>query len=406
MYETVRDTLATAIRELVIPVDPVALTDCLGLLDQLHATVTTAVGDFDRAEAWRESGAVNMTAWLKSTGRSARNAHGMARTARRLGDLPVLAEAYRNGTLSSGQVQAIVVNLNDAITPLFAWAEPDLVPTLAAMSVADVATAMQAWAQAAKDSLIDPTDPEPARPERHLHVSRTMNGRRELSGSLDPEAGAITETALRLAATDDVDGEPERTPAERRADALVDILRYFLDHQQTHRGGRHRPHLNVFLDLDDIDADDEATGWLPDGTTVSASTILRLACDAGVHRVITEGRSSILDYGTTTRTVPASLFNALVARDRHCRFGDCDRPPQWCEAHHVREWQHGGPTELGNLVLECSRHHHLVHQPGWHTKLLPDATYKITTPTGRVIQSRPPGRPPDLFERPERGSGP
>ncbi|HMG43641.1 MAG TPA: DUF222 domain-containing protein, partial [Acidimicrobiales bacterium] len=222
MYETVRDTLATAIWELVIPVDPVALTDCLGLLDRLHATVTTAVGDFDRAEGWRESGAVNMTAWLKSTGCSARNAHGMARTARRLGDLPVLAEAYRNGTLSSGQVQAIVVNLNDAITPLFAWAEPDLVPTLAAMSVSDVATAMQAWAQAAKDSLIDPTDPEPARPERRLHLSRTMNGRRELSGSLDPEAGAITETALRLASTDDVEGEPERSPAERRADALVD----------------------------------------------------------------------------------------------------------------------------------------------------------------------------------------
>ena len=270
-------------------------------------------------------------------------------------------------------------------------------PTLASMSVADVTTAMQAWAQAAKDSLVDPADPEPARPERRLHLSRTMNGRRELSGSLDPEAGAIAETALRLAQTDDVDGEPERSPAERRADALVDVLRFFLDHQQTRRGGRHRPHLNVFLDYEDLVGDPKPTGWLFDGTVLDSATIRRLACDAGVHRVVTEGRSSILDYGTTTRTIPANLFNALVARDQYCRFGDCDRPPQWCEAHHVEHWEHGGPTELGNLVLSCSRHHHLVHQPGWHAKLLPDGTYEVTGPSGQVIESRPPGRPPDLF---------
>ncbi|HMG42220.1 MAG TPA: DUF222 domain-containing protein [Acidimicrobiales bacterium] len=397
MFERVRDVLKAAIGELVVPVDAAALTDSLALLDQLTARVVDGIGAFDRAEAWSDSGAVSMTAWLRSTGCSARNAHAMARTARRLGDLPVLAEAYRNGTLSSGQVQAIVVNLNDAVTPLFAWAEADLVPTLAAMPVVDVAAAMQTWAQAAKDSLVDPADPEPARPERRLHLSRTMDGRRELSGSLDAEAGAIAETALRLASTDDVDGEPGRTPAERRADALVDILRFFLDHQQTHRGGRHRPHLNVFLDHDDLGDAPGSSGWLPDGTLLDGATLRRLACDAGVHRVITQGRSSILDYGTTTRTIPANLFNALVARDRHCRFGDCDRPAEWCDAHHVTHWADGGPTELGNLVLGCSRHHHLVHQPGWHAKLLPDGTYLVSTPNGHTIESRPSGRPPDLF---------
>jgi hypothetical protein len=233
-----------------------------------------------------------------------------------------------------------------------------------------------------------------------------MDGRREISGSLDAEAGAIAETALRLASTDDVEGEPERTPAERRADALVDILRFFLDHQQTHRGGRHRPHLNVFLDHDDLgDAHGGGgSGWLPDGTRLDGATLRRLACDAGVHRVITKGRSSILDYGTTTRTIPANLFNALVARDRHCRFGDCDRPAEWCDAHHVTHWADGGPTEIGNLVLGCSRHHHLVHQPGWHAKLLPDGTFVVTSPNGRTIESQPPGRPPDLFGRQRRAA--
>jgi hypothetical protein len=50
----------------------------------------------------------------------------------------------------------------------------------------------------------------------------------------------------------------------------------------------------------------------------------------------------------------------------------------------------GGPTCPENLVLQCSRHHHLLHSPGWDAKLLPDATLVVTTPDGRTLESRPP----------------
>jgi hypothetical protein len=43
-------------------------------------------------------------------------------------------------------------------------------------------------------------------------------------------------------------------------------------------------------------------------------------------------RSAILDYGTTTGTIPAPLYNALVVRDRHCRFPGCDRPAAGAKA--------------------------------------------------------------------------
>jgi hypothetical protein len=51
-------------------------------------------------------------------------------------------------------------------------------------------------------------------------------------------------------------------------------------------------------------------------------------------------------------------------------------------------------------VLLCSRHHHLLHRPGWHTKLLPDATLEITNPTGHIRTSHPPAthRAPPLRE--------
>jgi Domain of unknown function (DUF222) len=383
--------LAHAIDDLDLPVDCGVLTEAFALADRLNAKLLAAVGEHDTAELWRDDGATSMAAWLRHhTGRSGRDAARCASTARRLRQLPVTAAAYRDGVLSGGQVQAIVANLKDRTVDLFAHHEAQLVPELAALSVADTAVAMQDWARRADAVVGD--DPDKPQPERSLHLSRILDGRRELSGSFDPEGGDVIATALRLAATSDVDGEPARRPAQRRADALVDMCRWFLDHQQTRRGGRHRPHLNVITTLADLEH--RGQGQLIDGTILDAATVQRLACDAGVHRVVADGRSGILDYGTTTRTVPAPLFNALVIRDRHCRFPGCDRPPEWTEAHHVRWVTRGGATALDNLTLQCSRHHHLLHTPGWHAKLLPDNTLIVTTPHGRTLEGQPPGRPP------------
>jgi hypothetical protein len=392
---SVLQRLAEAIGELDLPVDGPVLTEAFALADRLNAKLLAAVGEHDAGEMWRNDGATSMTAWLRHhTARSGRDAARCAKTSRRLRLLPVTAAAYRDGVLSGGQVQAIVANLKDHSVGLFARHEPELVSELARLSVGETAVAMQDWARRAEALLGDERD-KPV-PERSLHLSRILDGRRELSGSFDPEGGAVIATALRLAATRDVEGEPARSPAQRRADALVDVCRRFLDHQQQRRGGRHRPHLNVIITLPDLQR--RGPGRLVDGSVLGAATLGRLACDAGVHRVITDGRSSILDYGTTTRTIPAPLFNALVIRDRHCRYPGCDRPPDWCEAHHIRWITHGGATALDNLTLVCSRHHHLLHTAGWHAKLLPDATLEVTDPHGRTHTSTTPdpSRPPPL----------
>ena len=198
----------------------------------------------------------------------------------------------------------------------------------------------------------------------------------------------MVDTALRLATTDD----PTRTPAEGRADALVEVCRFFLDNQQTRAGGRHRPHLNVVVDLDAL-VEGEG-GRVIDGPALDGASMSRLLCDSSLHRVLMAGRSAILDYGTSTRTIPAPLWSALVIRDEHCRFPGCDRPSTWCEGHHVRWVTHDGATELANLVLFCPRHHHRLHQPEWQAKLLPDATFEVTDPDGMVRCTSPPRADP------------
>lgn len=384
----VLEALAEAVEELDIPPGGDALMEAFALLDRLEAKVCEAVGAFDAGDGHLGDGAVTAQAWLRhATKRSSREASACVARARRLRSLPCTSRAWTEGALSSSQVQAVVANVSDATVGQLAEVEEDLVPLLAPLTVNETAAAMRHWRLGA-EALLDP--PEAPDPARSLHCSQIMDGRRELKGHLDAEGGEILEAALRQAASDDVEGEPPRAASQRRADALVDLCRWFLDHHGQSPARRHRPHVNVVVDLEEVEHRATGSARVLDGPYLDAATIERILCDAQVHRVVTEGRSSILDFGRSTRTIPTALWAALVIRDEHCRFPGCDRPSRWCEGHHVTFWSEGGETNLSNIFLGCTRHHHLVHQPGWHVKLLADATVVVTTPDGRVLTSHPP----------------
>ena len=383
------ELLRAAVEGLSVPVEGDALVAVLGLWDQLGARISETLAAFDDAELWDSDGATSLTAWLADRARMTRGRAAVtAATARKLAALPHTGEAWRTGRLSGGHIDAIAANLDRDTVGLFAVHETDLVPALAGLTPAEVGAAMRTWRAHATQDRQPPTEPE-----RALHLSPTLAGRWALDGTLDAETGEIVATALRLAATGDVEGEPARTPAERRADALGDVCRFFLDHQHTRRGGRHRPHLNVIAPLHALTNPPhhhEAVAHTVAGTDLDLPTLLRVGCDCTLHRLVTGDTRGTIDYGRVGRTIPAPLWNALVVRDRTCRFPGCDRPPTWCEGHHVQHWAHGGPTAMANLALVCSRHHHRLHHPGWHAKLLPDATLEVTDPGGRVRTTHPP----------------
>jgi Domain of unknown function (DUF222)/HNH endonuclease len=369
-----------------ILVDSEALAAVLALRDRLDARISDAVAAHDRAALWELDGATSMTAWLVDRAAMPRpRAAATTSRARKLAHLPLTAGAWRDGVLSTGQVEAIVSNLDADTLGLFADHEAALVPTLVDLPLRDVATIMRAWSDCATAH----RDPKPEAPQ-NVYVSRTLAGRWRLDANLGAETGELLATALRIAQAPDADHEPARSAATRRADALGDVCRFFLDHQRTRRARRHRPHINLVLDIDRYRALAATGATTVDGTGFDGTTVQRLLCDAALHRVLTQGRTAILDYGRATRTIPAPLFNALVVRDQRCRFPGCDRAAAWCEGHHVRPWLRGGPTHLANLVLVCSRHHHFLHHPRWNAKLLPDATLEVTDSRGRVRSTTPP----------------
>ena len=107
------------------------------------------------------------------------------------------------------------------------------------------------------------------------------------------------------------------------------------------------------------------------------------------------GPSLPLDIGYAT-TIPPGIRNAVILRDRRCRWpGGCRQPAAACEVHHVKHKAHGGPTSLGQCVLLCSYHHQVViHRWGWTLVLNTDGTTTAWNPDRtKVLHSHsPPAR--------------
>jgi hypothetical protein len=124
----------------------------------------------------------------------------------------------------------------------------------------------------------------------------------------------------------------DRTPAQRRADALGEICRQWLDLADRPTVAGERPHVTVTVDADTVAAR-RGAGELDHAGPVEVDAVRELACDASLMRVVMSGRSQPLDVGRRTPVVPPSMRRAVIVRDRRCRFPGCDRPHTWCDAH-------------------------------------------------------------------------
>jgi hypothetical protein len=108
------------------------------------------------------------------------------------------------------------------------------------------------------------------------------------------------------------------------------------------------------------------------------------------------GPSLPLDIGYST-TIPAGICNAVILRDRRCRWpGGCSQPAAGCQVHHTKHKASGGHTSLKDCVLLCSFHHQVViHRWGWTLVLNPDGTTTAwNKDRTKVLHSHgPPARP-------------
>ncbi len=229
-------------------------------------------------------------------------------------------------------------------------------------------------------------------------------GRIRLAGELDPEAWATVSAALEPFARpgglpapdhDQHGGAGTRTAGQRQADALVEICRRTLAAPETPTSFGFPAHIAITIDHDQLLKRPLGLGTLDTGTPISAADIRRLACDATIIPVLLNSNGVPLDVGRAIRVFTKELRRAVKIRDRGCAFPGCDRPPAWCNVHHIVHWLFGGSTSLDNGVLLCHAHHVVIHRAEWTVRLGREQTARVhPTRLGRPRSHTPHQHPP------------
>jgi hypothetical protein len=367
------------LEELEAAVDKLAVADVSGddvvrlrwLLERVEFEWLRRVAELDRTGNW--AARLSVAGWLRDRCRMTPGAARAAvQLARRLDDLPATAEAFGRGEMS----RAHAMVLADVYTPERAEMLDELEPKLVGVARELCPRGFRRVVRHVVDSIDGDGGAAVANEQyarRWVSISRTLDGMVVLDGQLDPDSGEVVLTALEAWMHDDRT-DRSCSVGERRADALVGVCRQAIAHSEAWLRGpgprrRQRPHVSAVVDLELLREFPDPTDLLrlvrgegAHAGQLPSETLRRLSCDAGIARVITDGRSEPLDVGRTTRTIPPAIWRALVVRDRHCTHPGCDKPPGWCEAHHRTHWADGGPTNLANLELLCWRHHRTRHE--------------------------------------------
>ena len=375
------------------------LGDFLGAVRAVRSWVdareAAALAVAARSDAAREAGAADTAAWLaQNTGVERREALARARTAAGLEDLPLVGEALHGGHITHGHARALTPYARPAGVDLDVDSEVDfpdpardaarrvaaavragqetLIAAAESMSIDAYRRFLRRWADMAAED--DGAGRDIAqRRRRSVTTFETGDGMRGVRGLLPADQFAFFENELRRLAEarwradhPDADNVPakELTCPQRNADALVDMARrsrQLGDNNDEPLGS----HINVMV-LIDHETLTEGTHAgsrceFDDTTPLSPATARRLMCDADVITAMTHRHSWKLDLGYSRRSADRKIRQALIARDRTCTAPGCERPHWMCEIHHIVPWSEGGRTDLDNLTLLCSRHHHLLH---------------------------------------------
>lgn len=361
-------------------------------LELLEVERLRRLSEIDRRRLFERDGHLSAAAWLATTFKVTwGSAREHVRVARALEEMPGTLRALDDGDLSMSAVRLLVA-AREADPSAFERDEAQLVEVARIHSMNDLQRVAAYWRQAVeREHSLDGDDK--LRERRRLHASVSFLGMVRVDGDLDPEAGETLLTALRAVLDAESRSRPQddlRTPAQRRADALGEICRQWLDLADRPTVAGERPHVTVTVGADALQYTSDSVSELDHAGPIPPEAARRLACDASVMRVVMAGRSEPLDVGRRTPVVPPAIRRAVIVRDRTCRFPGCDRPHTWCDAHHVVHWADGGPTALPNLVLMCRRHHRMVHQPGGFRLELVEGRPTFKRPDGSMLEDRAP----------------
>ena len=347
------------------------------------AELLECIAEFDDRGGARHWGYASTTEWLASEcAMDKRTAREYVRVAQRLRRWPCVAEALALRQLSYCQVRALA-RAEESEN------EAELLRVARNCTVRQIELHVR---QLRSSRSADLDCANQGRARRHVTYFHDEAGSVRFFGRLPADQAVAFVEALETAA-EAVPGSPDdpacpagwsRPPVSvRRADALVDLV----------TGGGAATNLVLHADPEALacraERGEQRAGnvlYLEDGPAIPSELARRLACDCSIS-------FNELNHGRAQRLVTAHQRRALEFRDgRVCAFPGCDRS-HGLHAHHLTHWIHGGRTDLDNLALLCTAHHHLLHEGRFTARRRNNGALAFADSRGHEIHALA-GRPP------------
>ncbi|MHB8682210.1 MAG: HNH endonuclease signature motif containing protein [Acidimicrobiales bacterium] len=335
---------------------------------RLDAVVTTATAEFDKSEVWALDGARSPAICLAiRCGIPKAVAKRRLRLGRRIRRLEAWARAWLAGEITESHVAAIDGAANSRTDQALARDELLLLQDARELRFDQFTKALGYWAQM--------TDPDGAeekaqeqRDRRDAYLVPSFEGMFLGKMTLDPISGTIVHNEWQRLVDEMFEGDYKaakerlgrdpglhelgRTPAQRRADALVEMAsRSAL----VTGGSRPRPLFTVLVDYDTLQG---RVCELAQGIVVSPGSLVPWLEAADIERVVF-GPGDRVDVGVRARLFKGATRRAVELRDRECQHPYCDRPAEECECDHILPYAQGGETTQENGRMLCPPHNRM-----------------------------------------------
>ncbi len=206
-------------------------------IDPMEAAFAAGVRRFEKSGEYVGDGALTIVPWLRSNCKlSAGAAAERVEIARQLEQLPQTQKAFASGEVGYQHVAILARTAEHVGSAAVAKAEASLLKAAETMDPGQF-TGVAKHFEHRVDAAAALVEANRAYERRYLHVSDPTDGMVRLDGLLDVEGGAILRTALNAGMLPGKDDD--RTPGQRRADALVDLCRRSSGHpgQPGHAAG-------------------------------------------------------------------------------------------------------------------------------------------------------------------------
>ena len=212
---------------------------------------------------------------------------------------------------------------------------------------------------------------------------------RPFTGNMTPEAWATWEAIFAKYAAPGMcnpdDPEPctsgtpsqeqidndHRSLAQRQHDALVAVGRIALMCGELGQLNGLPVSIIIRTTLQDLESR-AGVGTTGGGSLIPVKDVIRLAAHANHYlAVFDKATGSAMDLFRTRRTASAGQRIMLIARDGGCTKPCCTVGAYGSQVHHaLRDWAHGGQTNVNELALACGPDNRLVgNDGGWTTTI-------------------------------------